>query len=485
MDKTRDHFHVKEEDDTVFFGRRRRSSSFLQLTMGSDLVAVLSDSTLRELAEECAMIISRAFPEEQRAEWSEALCKEASQVDEATDAAAVAPKARDLVGKLVQSTPGVVECTDRELEGLYNLLMTLLLKYYQPDEEAFCSLLMHMIQAIGNANSPAAAERSVIKYRIMTNLFNMLPATSPLRLRVFEALLTLVSTNGDMDFLEMALQSVPTWLAQWDVSVEEKNECLTRIADALLQPDCGPAYFDKAYEYELLHLRFMSAEPSLSNDVRQAAAEKAIANVLRLPKLFEMEELLHVSATMELRNSPVLALLKLMVGGTRADFEAWAKSSEGKGAMDRLNLSEAELLHKMRLLDLASLCARSVSSEVSYDDLAQVLGVNVDDVESWVIDVIRAGLVSGKLSQVKRSFRVYRSTYRTFEREQWQSLEKRLTQWQSSIETLFKTMENARTQVPHALKSGQQQAQQAQNAPAPATTATTAASESSVAPTTA
>ena len=423
--------------------------------MRPDLVAVLSDSTLRELTDECTILISRSFPEEQRGEWIDALGKEASQVDELADAASAIAPARELVGKLVKSTPGMIECTDRELEGLYNLLTTLLLRYYQPEEAPLEDLLMHMVHAIGDAQSPTAMERSVIKYRILTNMFNMLPPPSPLRRRVFEVLLALVSANDDMDFLETALQSVPHWLAQWDVSVQEKHECLSRIAEALVAPECGPSYNDKAYEFELLHLRFISAEPSLTNEVRHAAAERAIAHILRLPKLYEMEELLHVPVTLELASSPVLSLLKIMVGGSRVDFESWAQTSEARDAMHRLQLNEEQLLHKMRLLDLASLCARSVSAEVSYEDLAQALHVPVDEVESWVIDVIRAGLVSGKLSQVQRTFRVYRSTYRSFEKAQWEALEQRLTRWQSSIQTLLKTMDQARTQMPAALLSEQ------------------------------
>lgn len=61
---------------------------------------------------------------------------------------------------------------------------------------------------------------------------------------------------------------------------------------------------------------------------------------------------------------------------------------------------------------------------------------------SW--PVIRAGLVSGKLSQVNSSFRVYRSTYRTFGAEQWQLLEQRLVQWQSSIDRILATITEAR-----------------------------------------
>jgi len=98
----------------------------------------------------------------------------------------------------------------------------------------------------------------------------------------------------------------------------------------------------------------------------------------------------------------------------------------------------------MRLLDLASLCSRSVSTEVPYAEIASVLRVPESEVEAWVIDVIRAGLVSGKLSQVNSSFRVYRSTYRTFGAEQWQLLEQRLVQWQSSIDRILATITEAR-----------------------------------------
>jgi len=420
--------------------------------MRSDLVAVLSESTLREYADECTLLLSRAFPEEQRVDWAEALSKEAAQVDEAADAEAAKPKAREVVTKLVQSATGVVDGTDREVEGVYNLFMALLLQYFGEDDAQFQDLVGHLVQVVGDAQSSTAMERSVIKYRVLANIFNMLSSTSALRLAVFEALLALASVNGDMDFLEMALKSLPTWLAQWNVSIEQKSACLSRVAEALQTTDCRLEHIDKAYEFELLHLRFLSAEPSLPQELRHSAAEKAVANVLRLPKLFEMEELLQVPVTMELGTAPVLALLKVFVSGTRADLEQWLASSEGASTLQRLALDENDLRHKMRLLDLASLCAQSVSAEVSYKDIAQVLDVNVDDVESWVIDVIRAGLVSGKLSQVSQSFRVYRSTYRTFDQAQWASLEQRLTQWQSSIQTLLQTMEQARVPMPQALK---------------------------------
>ena len=58
--------------------------------------------------------------------------------------------------------------------------------------------------------------------------------------------------------------------------------------------------------------------------------------------------------------------------------------------------------------------------------------------------VIRAGLVWGKLSQTTQSLQVIRSTSRTFEREQWQALEKRLVAWKSGLENVLNVVASAK-----------------------------------------
>jgi len=50
------------------------------------------------------------------------------------------------------------------------------------------------------------------------------------------------------------------------------------------------------------------------------------------------------------------------------------------------DLSSAALDKKIRLLDLASLCARSSSAEVPYKEIASTLQIDESEVEIWVID---------------------------------------------------------------------------------------------------
>lgn len=57
--------------------------------------------------------------------------------------------------------------------------------------------------------------------------------------------------------------------------------------------------------------------------------------------------------------------------------------------------------------------------------------------------VIRAGLVSGKLSQTTQSLRISRSSARKFEREQWEALEKRLLTWKAGLASVIEVVANA------------------------------------------
>ena len=54
-----------------------------------------------------------------------------------------------------------------------------------------------------------------------------------------------------------------------------------------------------------------------------------------------------------------------------------------------------------------------------------------------MIDVIRAGLVSGKLSQTAQTLHVARATARTFERAQWEALEQRLLAWKAGLASVL------------------------------------------------
>lgn len=126
-------------------------------------------------------------------------------------------------------------------------------------------------------------------------------------------------------------------------------------------------------------------------------------------------------------------------------------------------LDSAQLERKIRLLTLATLGFQNMGRDVPYSVIASVLQVEPSQVESWVIDgmcpplqltvlgwlltaipVIRAGLLSGKLSQTAQTLHVTRATARAFEREQWEVLEKRLQAWKAGLASVLEVVSASR-----------------------------------------
>jgi translation initiation factor 3 subunit M len=98
----------------------------------------------------------------------------------------------------------------------------------------------------------------------------------------------------------------------------------------------------------------------------------------------------------------------------------------------------------MRLLTLASLAASTPSRELEYKRISKALQVPPQDVEMWVIDVIRAGLVEGKLSQQKQMFLVHKTTYRVFGEKQWREVATRLDTWKESLQSVLEVVKRER-----------------------------------------
>lgn len=300
----------------------------------------------------------------------------------------------------------------------------------------------------------------------LSNVYNSLPATSRLRETTFLALVEVAAANDDLDLVSPALSSLPHWLAQWNISEQRKAAVLDTVANKLEASHAA----ERAYEFRVAHLQYLSSNSAASPDAETAktSAEKAVASALKLPKVFDFDSLLRLSVVQGLQQSSpaVLELVKILVQGSLSDYNSWASS--GSAELNRLGVEATIVERKVRLLELAALCSKAVEgattqgagAEVSYQAISQAIQVNDSEVESWVIDVIRAGLVSGKLSQVRSSFRVYRSTYRTFKQEQWKLLETRLQEWDSTLEGILSTLSAPRG------PGRQEQATSGSNAPA-------------------
>ena len=260
-------------------------------------------------------------------------------------------------------------------------------------------------------------------------MFNIIPEDSASRYNVLLAMLSIVKSSSSFDTIRPQLDSLDGWFAAWGVSEAKKRALYQEVCE--IARDAGED--DLAYQYQITALRTFTSETASSSDARKLALE-ALKVALEAPNHFDFQDLTALDAIQALRRSDSVyfELLELFTSESLDELNDF--KDEHEGWIEKEGLDKQALDRKMRLLTLASLAASTGQSRVlPYANVAKALQIPEDEVEMWVIDVIRAGLVEGKLSQLNKTFLIHRSTYRVFGDNQWREIAARLDMWKTSL----------------------------------------------------
>jgi len=165
------------------------------------------------------------------------------------------------------------------------------------------------------------------------------------------------------------------------------------------------------------------------------------------PSRFDFQDLRVLPSVQALNDSqPVYAqLLDIFTEQDLEDYNDFRDEHEGWTEKEKLD--HEKLQRKMRLLTFASLAASTPNREIPYENIAHALQIPAEDVEMWTIDVVRAKLVEGRLSQKQKVFLVHRTTYRVFGEKQWRELGTRVDQFKSVVDRLTSVVRKAQADV--------------------------------------
>ena len=277
---------------------------------------------------------------------------------------------------------------------------------------------------------------------ILTTIFNLLPSASVSRYHVFLAVLKIVRSSGSFEILRPQLKSLGAWLSQWGVDEEDQRKLHLEISNAA--DEAGEK--EQAYIYLLRALRNFSDDEA-STEEAQSLSAKAISLALSDPRHFDFQDLTGLESVQCLRrtNPTLFELLEIFNAGQLDEFTVFC--DEHEGWVETLGMDQTILARKMRLLTLASLAASTQSRALPYQQISKALQVPTEDVEVWVIDVIRARLVEGKLSQLDQTFLIHRCTYRVFGEKQWAEVAGRLDTWRNSLEGVLVVIRQEREKI--------------------------------------
>ncbi|KAL1994626.1 hypothetical protein VTN49DRAFT_2096 [Thermomyces lanuginosus] len=351
-------------------------------------------------------------------------------------------KQRDeILKKLVVAAAVLNSAPEKDIIQTYNLLVFLVHQSSDPDIflSRICTYLAKPITSSPH-HGPSLA------LSILTTIFNTLEPSDSSRYHVFLAIVAVIRQSGATTAFQalkpqLAAQ-LPQWLSSWELENEEVRKLHLAVADTAQ----AAGDTELAYTHLVQALQTIEPEQASSGESRDLAL-RALTSALTHPGVYDFTPLTSSDAVQALRASDtaLFELLEIFAADTLDAYEAYVASTPLSSISNGILADAAETLQtKMRLLTLASLASSSPSRSLPYATIASALRIPESDVEKWVIDTIRAGLVEGKLSQLKSEFLVHRATYRVFGERQWTEVQGRLMVWRRSLERVLNVIRTER-----------------------------------------
>ncbi|KAI1345254.1 hypothetical protein F5Y15DRAFT_365375 [Xylariaceae sp. FL0016] len=328
--------------------------------------------------------------------------------------------------KIIIASTTLNSIPEKEFAAAYNLLVYLVLQSDNADK-----FLPRVCDNLTKPVTSSPVHGPGLALNALTNIFNMLQPDNDLRYNVLMAILKFLKAHGMFDTIKLYLPRLDAWFKEWESDEEEQRQLYEAIAEAAR--DAGEGQI--SYQFVLKALNTFE-ESEIKSEDAQRLSLRAIKSALLAPSHFDFQDLLAIPAIQALSdtNSVYFELLALFA---EQDLDSYNEfREEHEGFVEKEKLDENVLLRKMRLLTFTSLAARTQNREIRYDDIAKALQIESDNVEHWIIDVIRAGLVEGRMSQQKKVFLVHRTTYRVFGDKQWRQLSDLVENWKDTLRTV-------------------------------------------------
>ncbi|KAL2271307.1 hypothetical protein VTJ83DRAFT_678 [Remersonia thermophila] len=337
---------------------------------------------------------------------------------------------------IVNASSALNATPEKEFTGAYNLLIHLVLQSSDPKK--------YLPTVCGNLQKPitsSPAHGFTLAANALSTIFNLVEPSNPVRFHVLLQITRFLRQHGQFELLKPRLKNLEAWFKDWNTAEEDQRKLYVEISEAA--GEAGDA--EESYHYLLKALGTVDRDDQeeITSEEVQKLSLQAVRLALLSPTRFDFQDLRALPSVQALGDShPVYAqLLDIFTEQDLEDYNDFR--DEHQGWIEKENLDHEKLQRKMRLLTFASLAASTPNREIPYANIAKALQIPAEDIEMWTIDVVRAKLVEGRLSQQQKVFLVHRTTYRVFGEKQWRELGTRVDQWKSVTDRLLAVVRKA------------------------------------------
>jgi len=274
-----------------------------------------------------------------------------------------------------------------------------------------------------------STENAAVRTRFLAQLFNTV-GDSQVKYDALLSALRYAAKAGTTDQLMPAWEgSLDSFMGSFgDVGAGAKRELYVAFSEQYAEP-CA-----KSYKCLLQAVATLDTEPAAGADELVA---KAIAEFLKAKDVYSCD-LLHGTAVKGMgkasKHYGMVELLQIFVEGQFSDYEAF--TGKNKGLLGAYGLDAEDCARKMRIMTLAGIASTADAGEVSYAYVKEALGIEGDTVEKWIVSAIGAGVLEGRMDQMREVLEVSKTTARTFKAADWDEVAKRLSMFKTNLNSI-------------------------------------------------
>lgn len=306
---------------------------------------------------------------------------------------------------------------DADIELVYNAVIALVM--VQPFHNGGETLINVLCEKLAGQT---ADRQSALRLRLLNNLFCGLDESSPLRYVVYMSLIKLAGHANLIHIVNPKLEEIRHWLTVWDVGMAKNQALLRSLYEAFTE--CRQS--DKATK-TMVELLGTYTDENASQ--AREDAHKCIVTSLADPNTLLFDHLLTLKPVKFLEGELIHELLTIFVTGKIQQYMEFYTAN--KDFVSSLGLLHEENMHKMQLLTFVQLAEGK--SELSFETIEKELHLTPDDVEAFIINVVRTKAINAKMDHPSRRVIVSRTIHRTFGKPQWQQLHDQLRDWQENV----------------------------------------------------
>lgn len=319
------------------------------------------------------------------------------------------------------------EANESDIEAILNSIVSIMVSIPLERGE---NLILAFSQRLTKAPGP---KLGVVALQSLWRLYNNLESNSPLRYHVYYHVIELAARVGCVREVFSSVEQLRKQFANCQPSNEQMQK-LYRLLHQVLK-DNNSELASKVM------IELLGTYTDENASYAREDAIKCIATALADPTTFLLDPLLALKPVRFLEGELIHDLLNIFVSEKLSSYQAFYNNH--KEFVQSQGLNHEQNIKKMRILTFMLMAESNV--EIPFDDITSELQIEENNVEAFIIEVLKTRLVCARMDQAQRLVRVSSTMHRTFGRAQWQQLRDVLLAWRGNVHHAHESMKSVAT----------------------------------------